>query len=191
MSAQTPIATRFGHVVTATQAAILADLQAIDPLIEHIHYQYGHPLSIINTLTEMDNSTRAFQFKKYPLVALFMDFPEDTPVAPNGLTTATVQIVIATQTIEDKTPSQRYATSFSQILYPIYEELMRQLAKSPWFFNPTVSRTKTDRPFWGKEGLYGNYSGVANDFLDAVETKSMKLIVPTGSPCSPYELKNF
>jgi hypothetical protein len=193
MSIETAIVEAFGHVVQATEEEILSYLQGVDNTISGLHYEYGHPLTIINKLAQMETS-QAQQREKYPLVALFMDFPEEQPRTVGALRKAKSQVIIATRTIKDRTVEQRYATAFNTILTPIYEELCRQLAKSAYFFHSAVpAHQKIDRPFWGKEGLYGNYTGVATDYLDCIEIRNVELVPGRKRACaaSPAPFKNF
>lgn len=188
MSTDTPIVEMFGNVVTAAESAILPYLKTINPKIVQLHYEHGHPQEIVGTLAEM-SQTQAFQAKKYPLVALFQDFPEPVSGKPGELAKARVTVVITTQTQPGLKAAERYAVNFKSILYPIYKELMWQLANSAYFFHSTVPRhDKIDRPFWGKEGLYGNIASVATDELDCIELRNLELTIP---PAACHRTKAF
>lgn len=183
---QTPVTERFGHVVSAVEAEILADLMAVDSRIDGINYLYGHPIAIIKKLATMEK-LQATQALKFPLVALLQDFPERMS---KGIVTARVTILVVTRTKADLTTPERYANNIKPILYPIVEGIERHLVKSAWFYNATVDCDKVDHPFYGKDGLYGPYSDIATDLLDAVSMRNLSLNVPAAS-CRPYALKNF
>lgn len=177
MSAQTPIVEMFGAAVTKVEAKLLTYLQQENPTTVQLHYLYGHPLEIVKTLTEMENP-QAYQYKKYPLVALFMDFQESKPRTGRELLTVRLQVIIANQADPEIKAADRYTANFKRILYPIYEELCRQLVASPYFQGAnTPVHTKIDRPFWGKEGLYGNIAHIGTDILDCVELKNLDLVI--------------
>src|SRR6478735_8734066 len=62
----------FESIVAAVSAKLTPQLQEVDPKITGVHYQYGHPLEIIKTIGQFDQG-KLSQFKKYPLVAFFLD----------------------------------------------------------------------------------------------------------------------
>lgn len=177
---RTPVVTSFGHVVEATKTALS---------LSTLHYEHGRPLEIINTLSNM-SKTQSNMAIKYPLIALFQDFQEEQPRKAGDPIKARVQVVIATQGKTDMKAAARYNATFTNVLIPIYEELVRQIQKSAYFFNATVPHTRIDHPYWGKEGLYGNTGNIFDDALDCIELRGLELIVPSVS-CQPYALKNF
>lgn len=169
----------FGSVVEAVSAAMLPTLQAYDSAITGVHYLHGHPVEIIETLTQRDKSD-TWRYKKYPLVALFQDFPESHNGQIGIDNEATLHIVIAYSSIATYKSPERYAKKFKPVLYPIYLELMNQIVLSAKFLNygvSTIPHIKIDRLFWGKEGLYGNTGNVFNDMLDCIEIRDLKLKV--------------
>lgn len=169
----------FGSVVEAVSAALLPTLQAYDPGITAVNYLHGHPVEIIETLTQRDKSD-VFMFKKYPLVALFQDFPEAHNSALGIDNEPTLHIIIAYSSKPEYKSDERYTFKFKPVLYPIYLELMKQLTLHKSFLNygvQTIPHIKIDRLYWGKEGLYGNTGNVFNDFLDCIEIRDLKLRV--------------
>jgi len=93
-----------GTIVTAVRAEY-------DPTnLLRPFYEYGHPIEIFNILAQKSES-ETFKYKKYPLIALYQDFEEDTNtnrVIVNGIT-----IVIMTETKPEIEAKNRYLTTFT------------------------------------------------------------------------------
>jgi hypothetical protein len=171
------IVDKFGEVVTAVSAALTPSLVAYDSLITGVHYLHGHPTEIIETLTQKDKSD-TFKFTKYPLVALFQDFPEAHNQQIGIDNEATLHIIIAYSSRPTYKAEERYTLKFKPVIYPIYLELLKQITLNKAFLNygiQNLGHTKIDRLYWGREGLYGNTGNVFNDFLDCIEIRDLKL----------------
>ena len=171
----------FKDIVSAVSAKLLSELKAHDNVITGVHYQHGHPREIIETLTQMTDGI-ASRFDKYPLIALFQDFPED--VTGNGFyADVTLHFIIARGTEATYKADQRYDKNFKPILYPVYFEFMEQIRLSKKFEIVSAANTyphkKIDRLYWGREGLYGGEGNTFNDRLDCIEIKDLKLRVKT------------
>ncbi len=167
----------FEGIVQAVSTKLINYLQTIDPAIEAVNYLHGHPKEIIETLMQRDKSD-TFQFKKYPLVALFQDFPENHNQQIGIDNEASLHLVIVQSTRPDYKADERYTKNFKPILYPIYMELLQQISFSKAILNYGVGdlpHTKIDRLYWGKEGIYGSEANVFNDFLDCIELRDLKL----------------
>ncbi|QES88861.1 hypothetical protein [Rhizosphaericola mali] len=144
-----------------------------------INFLHGHPEEIQDTLIEM---TKAFamdptQPNKYPLIAVYQDFPEKLGSESAVITKATLpMIVIACLTDNKYKAPKRMEVNFKPLLYPIYEEFIKQLKKSsailPNEYNE-ILHTKIDRLYWGT-----NTAGkTLNDYVDAIEIMNMELRV--------------
>lgn len=140
-------------------------------------YQHGHPREIVETLQEMSNNPETTE-KKYPLIALFQDFPERKGLAQG--TQLKLNLIIATLTNRELKAADRYAQSFNPVLIPIYDLFLAKIAKSSFFRETEPSKivhTKYDRMFWGRSGLYGNQGNIFNDFIDCIEIVDLNLTV--------------
>ncbi len=142
------------------------------------HYEHGHPLEIVETLKELTANPEG-SAGKYPLIALFQDFEEQ-----RGLdgTEARVRLHLIIATLTDNTmkATQRYDVSFKPLLYPIYQEFLKQTGRSHFFReeNPDkLLHSKYDRLYWGRNGLFGNDNNVFNDYIDCIEIKDLQLNV--------------
>lgn len=141
-----------------------------------LNYLHGHPREITQVLAELSKNPTA-SATKYPLIALFQDFEENR----NGdFIELKLQMIIAVLTDNKLTAPERYDVSFKPIIYPIYDELLNQIARSTYFAEATIKQIqhiKVDRLFWGRSGLYGSEKNIFNDYIDCIELKELKLKV--------------
>lgn len=159
--------------VKQTSIKLTAQLKLVDKFIEGVHFEHGHPIEIVETLSQKDKAGIEFSFKKYPLVCLFQDFVED--VSNNYIVSANLHIVICNSTKSDYKAKERYENNFKPIIYPIYDELFNQFQKNGDIIGYFPEHKKIDRLFWGKESIYGNKANIFEDYLDAVEIINLKL----------------
>lgn len=142
------------------------------------HYEHGHPLEIVDTLKEMTQNPDASALK-YPLIALFQDFDEDKGLDGTE-SKVKLHLIIATLTDKMLKAPERYTVSFKPILYPVYVEFMKQIGKSHFFREENPDRilhTKTDRLYWGRNGLFGQNTNVFDDYIDCIEIQNLQLNV--------------
>lgn len=175
----------FGEVVAATETAILAELQetaaAMTPAqeITGIEYNYGHMLELATTLQQINNSPKVTTKKlaNNPMVWLLEDFTI-TKGATNYYGSGSFRILICKVTDAALTSSEREDYNYIPFLNPIYDELMNQLAASPYFVsNDIINHTVTDRKFLGRQSLYNNEGNLTNDFLDSKDIIIQRLII--------------
>lgn len=169
-------------IVSQVSTELTATLQEYDPTITGVHYMNGHPVEIVNRLSERDKDN-VFKWKKYPLVGLFMDFPE-TFGRSLGLEEVSLHLIIARATNPDLITDQRYEKNFIPVLYPIYEKLMQTFHTFTYGRNgkpfqtrseSDIVHTKIDRPYWGRETFLKNEANMFNDYIDAIEIRDLKL----------------
>jgi len=161
----------FTKIVERTSLKLVNSLRDVDEAITGIHYIYGHPLEVLNTLMLMSGDAD-LRFKKYPLITLFLDIKETS--SPGFYSEADLHFLIITGTNPNYTAPQREDFSFTPILHPIYGEFIEQIRKSGLFsFEGSTPKPyeRFDRLFWGKEGLYGVEGNIFNDNIDAIEFK--------------------
>lgn len=177
------IVDEIGKCVTNVSTKLLPTLQAIDPLITGVNYQYGHPNEIIETLCQEERS-KTGKFKKYPLIALFQDFPEVRGKVIGEDNTVTLHLIIASATLNNYKAQERYDHNFKPILYPIYQEFLNQLDLSSVFFTKApdlIEHTKIDRLYWGNKGIEftsgKETKNIFVDWLDCIEL--LNLTLPT------------
>lgn len=172
----------FIDIVAAVSAKLTAQLKTIDPNITGVHYQYGHPLEIIKTIGHFDSGV-ASKFKKYPLVAFFLDSTVDrTDSQFYGEQSINMAIIRACKD-PNQTAAERDEFNFIPVLTPIYVELLNQIRLRGDLFTGVsqglIPHRYTNRYYWGKTGLFGNDGNIFNDWFDAVEINNLKLKINT------------
>lgn len=135
----------------------------------------GHRLAVANKLLEKDRDS-VFKYQKYPLIALFMDVPEQVV---DGMIHYSLVVGIFNLTDANYTVQQRYEKNFKPILYPLYKQFLtnlRTVGCFAWQGDQTFPpHTKLDRPFWGKVYDQGNEGYIFNDRLDCIEITDLKI----------------
>lgn len=179
MTPKIPIIEIMAGIVSKVSDRLTPQLQTFDELITGVHYQHGHPLEIIETMNQFDKSD-SFVYKKYPLIGLFQDFPEERgQVGMSGK--VRLHLIIARSTKNDYKAAERYENNFKPVLYPIYEALLEEIALAGKYFlvkdKTQISHTKIDRLYWGRDGLWKNEKNVFNDWVDAIEIRDLELNV--------------
>jgi hypothetical protein len=135
-------------------------------------YTYGKGIQILTYLQGLDNSITHKQ--KYPLIALFMPFKEQ--MGGDYYTTAKFsKIVIASLSNATDRPEERYQKSFNTILYPVYQEFLKQISRNPNVVlhnQDYIPHTKMDNP--GSPPPKKDSAGFS-DYVDAIEIYDMEL----------------
>lgn len=146
-----------------------------------INYMYGHRLEIAARLRAMTKDA-INKDKKYPLVALRLDVPEEF----DEMYQYTLNVALITFTQKNYNAEERMANVIKPKLYPLYYDFLRALKVCglfTWPGNQTMPKhTKIDRPFWGvgfTDANSGNQPGstaqLFDDPVDAIEIVSLKL----------------
>lgn len=166
-----------GSIVAATSGKVEARLMQVDEYITGIHYIYGHYNEIRQKLIERSQGSESFKFRRYPLVALFLDIPNNKGRVGTG-GKVTLQMIILYHTTAERYVEDRMELVFKPILYPIYNELLLQIRDSGYFLVydvDSISHTAIERPHWGDPGLYGNSGYLFGECLDGIELKNLEL----------------
>jgi hypothetical protein len=171
-------------VVTATQTAVLPELQAYNAFIQQINFIPGTVDEIYEVLTTMSQQASA-DGKQWPLFALLMSIPEKKAELSGDVkhgigldNTVELNILIARRgNNTDKTPA-RYTNNFKPVLYPIYLEFLNQLFLSTHFITElpnNIPHTKIDFPYYDADkGV-----NVFNSYVDAIQLKiKLKIRLP-------------
>jgi len=154
-----------GDVVTKVQGSYDPD-DLVKP-----YYLYGHPLEIFNILAEKSQS-ESFKYSKYPLIALYVHYTEKVGYSHK---IQNFIIAILTETKPSFSSKNRYDTTITPVLQPIYELFIEELKKSPYVWSKDYEHTKTDRLYYGKEDTFGNSGNIGNDALDAIIISDLEL----------------
>ena len=146
-----------------------------------VNFRFGTYAELVDDLRSIDYTSTPEDItedRNYPLIWLPMDIDEVFSGSDYSYT-ATIKLILCTQTQKELRTSERYNTTFLGILYPIYDELLNQIARCGWFEQgepEQIEHTKTDRMYWGKTQLIDE-NGVGIDFVDAIEISNLKLNV--------------
>ncbi len=144
-----------------------------------VYSQTAHLVEVLQNLQQLDQAS--LSAKKWPLVILLCDIPETIggrDAAQGQYQYANLNIIIATSTVNTFKQPERLEKNFKPILYPIYYEVIDAIYRSKYtsFYNKAeLTHTKTDRYFWGTENIYGNKANTANDYIDAIEIKNLRV----------------
>jgi hypothetical protein len=140
--------------------------------IPGVRFEYGHPSDMAATLSQY-SATPEYRTQKFPLIGLFLDFPQTKGKDVDVHTSPRLNLFIACNSNEKYSPTP--------VLYPIRDEFFRQLGKHLLIKKPEgnqFSYTQVDRYEWGKGGLtyYENGKEHAfNDVIDALEIVGLEL----------------
>ena len=152
-----------------------------------VHFQFGHPLEIIENLKRLTTATATID-KKYPLIALLTDTEEirDGNAKTDYDYEVNCNILILTVTNKQYLANDRIEHSFKKILHPIYDSFLNQIKLSQKIYtdygtNP--KHNKYDRLYWGREPIYNQKENLFSDFVDAVELKNFNLKIKKYQLC--------
>jgi hypothetical protein len=169
----------FRDIVEKVSTNLTEQLQSADGNITGVHYLTGHYTEIKERLASKSNSITQ-KLDRYPLVCLFQDFVERKGLQSGYYCEATLQLMIVHHTRKEAYNEDRYNNVFRPILYPIYTELISQIASNVNFIvksEDAILHDKIDRPHWGNPAAYGNNGYLLNDVLDGIELRNLKITV--------------
>jgi hypothetical protein len=161
------------HYFVDVFADIIDEVRQIyDPSgLEQPYFMYGHPIDITRQL-QLKDLNEDQKYEKYPLICLLLDLQEKHKQKVNYEYSVSPTVLILAETDINYTSEQRTISTFKPILYPIYLELINAITDSSHLIidgDPVF--TKTDKYFWGKEGIkMRGYDGlIFNDHLDGIQ----------------------
>jgi len=166
----------FRRIVPKVSANLLVQLQAVDPMITGVHYKYGHYNDIRRELKQ-EMQVADLKKDRYPLILIIEDYRVGKGLV--GISgQPTVQGFILHHTDKDYTREQREAEVFDKVLYPIYYNLLREIARSGDFqvYDETmISHTMIPRPMTGIVDKDGTRAYIFDDILDGIELNNLSL----------------
>jgi hypothetical protein len=161
----------FQEIVSNVDAALFS--RPIDPF--HVYFDYGIYTHVTEKIVAADQTT-------YPIVWLMMNFDEEIGRLPDSHYEApALQLVIAMPTEKNWTMQERESNTFNPRLFPIYEELIKQISRTSRFGMPSIQKLahrRTIRPYWG--GGDANGPGAENlfkNYVDAIHIRNLRLTV--------------
>ena len=166
----------FDEIVREVNHEVLPALKSEYDHIQQVGYMYGHWKEICIKLQDMTKHPTE-RYKKFPLIIVLEDLPVD---CGDQLETTTLQILILNHTSNLYDSIERQAKIFDLVLYPIYQELLKQIAKSSFFtqIHPSkIKHRRIDRKFFGREEIYGNAANIPYEYVDAVQMQNVQLTI--------------
>lgn len=126
------------------------------------------------------SSTAAYRF---PVIGLYSPFDERKN---NGVVSASVNLILAVNTLVGYTNEQRMEVSFEKVLRPLYSELMKALEGSKSFNVPYkgFDHTYVENFSFGKRGALDVDGKEIDEKIDVIEIKNLDL---TLKPFDCYE----
>ena len=168
----------FAAIAALVNTDVIAQLQAYQPSIQAINYQYGHKMELLETLIQMDKNPNTQGAFKYPLIWLVTDFVESRGLQPGVYARTKLRIYIIHSSSNTYKATERKAKVFAPVLYPIYYSLISKLAKSPYILQASadmIPHDKWDRYYAGRAKIGGNDANMLNDYVDAIEIENLDL----------------
>lgn len=134
----------------------------------NVYYDFGHHEAVVKNLIYKDGNPD--KPAKYPLVWLVTPFKEKRGGIYDLYATCDLHFVIAYYTEANYSMEERRDKVFLPILYPVYAELLRQLAKSHSFqvAGPEPEHEKMDLQY---AKVDSNGTNLFNDFVDVIDLK--------------------
>lgn len=143
-----------------------------------VYYDFGRYLEITNRLVEKGKAIVG-KNQRYPLIWLVIPFREIYGDSNGYCDLTDVQIIIAMPTEPTSTTPDRIAENYVPRLYPIYEELLKQIRISGFFSEiaDEIQHIKIDQPYWDGKENGNSAANMFNDFIDAIQLKNIRLTV--------------
>lgn len=161
----------FRDVVAATSVSLLTTLQAVDATITKVWFEYGH----INDVDERIITYTNKGINMCPMVILFEDYKlGHKEVGYTGITD--LKLLIIHHSKVDYTRVQRDEFVFRPVLFPIYNEFLRQLKLDGRFsiYDETkIQHDQINRPHVGRDDAYKQY--LLKGVFDGIEISNLQL----------------
>lgn len=146
-----------------------------------VRYSFGTYQETTKEIQDFGNST-TLKDQKFPLIWLVTEQDELFDSSAIGKPVLTnIQILIANSTDPNSNSVKRIDQNYIPVLYPIYEQLLIEIAASGFFeeqHRDDIYHMRTDRPFAGVKDQNGKYiSNLFNSYVDVVHIRNMRLNV--------------
>lgn len=117
------------------------------------------------------SSTAALRF---PVIGLYSPFDESKR---NGVTSVSVSLIIAVNTLAGYTNEQRMEVSFEKVLRPLYNDFIKALERSKAFDVPYngFNHTYVENFSFGKRGALDVDGKEIDEKIDVIEIKNLEL----------------
>lgn len=152
------------------------------PPYQKPYYIYGRKHEVLTELTNKDRSI-IWKENKFPLVILYHSQIED--YNENILYYSVSPLIsIVTGSLRKFTTNQRYTNSVENILYPIKDLLIQEIADNPAFYQSYTHEIDHEVLVWDGNPSDNTKEGVIyNDYLDGINININNLLVSKNRTC--------
>lgn len=139
------------------------------------NFVWGDSSYIREYLSILKKSSKTAPFR-FPLIGLYSPFDEVRDSGAYGCR-ATVNLIIAVNTLPDYTNEQRLDISFKEVLRPLYKDLLKAIEETRMFDIPYIglTHTYTENYTFGKRGAMDVDGKEIDEKIDAIEIKNLEL----------------
>lgn len=139
------------------------------------NFVWGDSSYIREYLSLLKKSSETAPFR-FPLIGLYSPIDEIRDSSSNNFR-ATVNLIIAVNTLPEYTNEQRLDISFKQVLRPLHDDLFKAIEKTRMFDIPYLglNYTYTENYTFGKRGAIDVDGKEIDEKIDAIEIKNLEL----------------
>lgn len=144
----------------------------------NVSYMFGDWDYISSELTLWSKSPETAKLK-YPAIFLYSPFDEDRS-DEEFQCKASIDMLIAVNTISEYTNEERSIISFDKCLRPIYNILIEELKNDRWLdfgYKNIVKHRYTENYRYGRRGVSGPDGNPFNDRIDGIDIKNLEITV--------------
>lgn len=137
-------------------------------LHEDIKFHHGHTLTVSNYLTQLQSTGN----KEFPAIIVFTE--NMTEKKDSLFIEFTIpKVVICTLTMPELTEKERLGSTFKKIIYPIFENLQKELEYIHFGYNLNINRV--DVSYFKTEARDSKTKNMFNDPVDGCIIKNLKM----------------
>jgi hypothetical protein len=147
-----------------------------------VNFVWGDSAYIREYLLSLKKSSSTAPYR-FPVIGLYSPFDERKN---NGVVSASVNLILAVNTLVGYTNEQRMEVSFEKVLRPLYSEFLKALEGSKSFNVPYkgFDHTYVENFSFGKRGALDVDGKEIDEKIDVIEIKNLDL---TLKPFDCYE----
>lgn len=143
-----------------------------------VNFIWGDSAYIREYLFTLKKSSATAPYR-FPLIGLYSPFDE---TVRDGGVSASVNLILAVNTLPDYTNEQRLEVSFKGVLRPLYEDFMEAVKRTRMFdvpYSGSFNHTYTENFSFGKRGALDVDGKEVDEKIDAIEIKNLDLNLKT------------
>lgn len=149
-----------------------------------VNYIFGDS-SYIREMLLIQGKTAKTSVRKFPLIGLYTPVTEQRD-SRDYQCKATLNFIIAVNTLKDYTNEQRLEVSFKKVLRPLYEAFigaLKQDRRLDFGYSEHVSHSYSENYAFGRRGAYDSDGKEISEKIDAIEITNLELTVKNKNCC--------